>query len=112
MKRDDELGQLAQSINTLAAEIVRKEQVKNDFISSISHELRTPLTSIRGWAAILKDTDPEDKEVLTEGFHIIESETERLSKMVEELLDFSRYISGRITLKRINSTLPLPAKAF
>ena len=35
MKRDDELGQLAQSINTLAAEIVRKEQVKNDFISSI-----------------------------------------------------------------------------
>lgn len=100
MKRDDELGQLAQSINTLAAEIVRKEQVKNDFISSISHELRTPLTSIRGWAAILKDTDPEDKEVLTEGFHIIESETERLSKMVEELLDFSRYISGRITLKK------------
>ncbi|MDD7363755.1 MAG: ATP-binding protein [Peptoniphilus sp.] len=100
LQRDDELGQLAQSINTLAAEIVRKEQVKNDFISSISHELRTPLTSIRGWAAILKDTDPEDKEIYTEGFNIIENETERLSKMVEELLDFSRYISGRITLKK------------
>lgn len=100
MKRDDELGQLAQSLNTLAAEIVRKEQVKNDFISSISHELRTPLTSIRGWAAILKETDPEEKDVMMEGFSIIESETERLSKMVEELLDFSRYISGRITLKK------------
>lgn len=100
MARDDELGQLAQSLNTLAAEIVRKEQVKNDFISSISHELRTPLTSIRGWAAILKDTDPEEKDVMAEGFNIIEGETERLSKMVEELLDFSRYISGRITLKK------------
>lgn len=98
--RDDELGQLAQSINTLAAEIVRKEQVKNDFISSISHELRTPLTSIRGWASILKDTDAKEKEIFTEGFNIIENETERLSKMVEELLDFSRYISGRITLKK------------
>lgn len=100
MKRDDELGQLAQSINTLAAEIVRKEQVKNDFISSISHELRTPLTSIKGWAAVLKDTDPADTDVMTEGFEIIERETDRLSKMVEELLDFSRYISGRITLKK------------
>ena len=100
MKRDDELGQLAQSINTLAAEIVRKEQVKNDFISSISHELRTPLTSIKGWAAILKDTDPTDTDVMNEGFEIIERETDRLSKMVEELLDFSRYISGRITLKK------------
>ena len=100
MKRDDELGQLAQSINTLAAEIVRKEQVKNDFISSISHELRTPLTSIKGWAAILKDTDPTDSDVMNEGFEIIERETDRLSKMVEELLDFSRYISGRITLKK------------
>ncbi|MDY3118038.1 MAG: ATP-binding protein [Peptoniphilus sp.] len=100
MKRDDELGQLAQSINTLAAEIVRKEQVKNDFISSISHELRTPLTSIKGWAAVLKDTDPTDTEVMNEGFQIIEKETDRLSKMVEELLDFSRYISGRITLKK------------
>lgn len=100
MKRDDELGQLAQSINTLAAEIVRKEQVKNDFISSISHELRTPLTSIKGWAAVLKDTDPADTDVMNEGFEIIERETDRLSKMVEELLDFSRYISGRITLKK------------
>ena len=100
MKRDDELGQLAQSINTLAAEIVRKEQVKNDFISSISHELRTPLTSIKGWAAVLKDTDPTETDVMNEGFEIIERETDRLSKMVEELLDFSRYISGRITLKK------------
>lgn len=98
--RDDELGRLARSINTLAAEILRKEQVKNDFISSISHELRTPLTSIKGWAAILEDTEKTDEVVLKEGLEIIEGEADRLSKMVEELLDFSRYISGRITLKK------------
>src|SRR5699024_11021167 len=51
---DDELGQLSATLNTMAEEILKKEQIKNDFISSISHELRTPLTSIKGWAVVLK----------------------------------------------------------
>lgn len=97
---NDELGQVAGALNILSQEIVRKEQIKNDFISSISHELRTPLTSIKGWAVILKDIDEYDPILNKEGLQIIENEADRLSKMVEELLDFSRYISGRITLKK------------
>ncbi|MDO5301252.1 MAG: HAMP domain-containing sensor histidine kinase [Tissierellia bacterium] len=96
----DELSALGETMNTLADEIIRKDQIKNDFISSISHELRTPLTSIKGWAVILKETDDDQKEIIDEGLDIIESEADRLSKMVEELLDFSRFISGRITLHR------------
>ncbi len=94
---DDEIGELAKALNVMADEIVKKDKIKNDFISSISHELRTPLTSIKGWAVVLRDSKSEE-ELMDEGLTIIENESDRLSKMVEELLDFSRYISGRMTL--------------
>ncbi|MGL5414163.1 MAG: ATP-binding protein [Clostridium sp.] len=95
---DDEIGQLAQTIDYMAEEIKEREQMKNDFISSVSHELRTPLTAIKGWVITLKDENT-DKETLDLGFNIIEKETDRLSSMVEELLDFSRLTGGKISLK-------------
>ena len=98
IKLNDEIGQLAQTLNYMADEISRKESLKNDFISSISHELRTPLTSIKGWAITLKDDSFLDRELIQDGLEIIESESDRLTRMVEELLDFSRFTSGRITL--------------
>ena len=98
IKVNDEIGQLAQTLNYMADEISRKESLKNDFISSISHELRTPLTSIKGWAITLKNDSFLDRDLIQDGLEIIESESDRLSKMVEELLDFSRFTSGRISL--------------
>ena len=94
---DDEL---AKTLNAMSDEIINKDRIKNDFISSISHELRTPLTSIKGWAVVLKDAKDDEKELVEDGLNIIENEADRLAKMVEELLDFSRYISGRITLDK------------
>ena len=109
----DEIESLADALNTLADEIVNKDKIKNDFISSISHELRTPLTSIKGWAVVLKDS-LDNKELMEDGLSIIEKESDRLSKMVEDLLDFSRFISGRITLDKdtfnITSTVISVAK--
>src|SRR5699024_10905084 len=65
------------------------------FISSVSHELRTPLTSIKGWAITLQsDTIQKDSEMVSQGLKIIESEGDRLSMMVEDLLDFSRLSSS------------------
>ncbi len=52
-KYNDEIGDLADSINTMASEIETADKMKNDFISTISHELRTPLTSIKGWGETL-----------------------------------------------------------
>lgn len=113
LKLDDEIGKLSDTFNYMAEEILRKEQLKNDFISSISHELRTPLTSIKGWAATLKDSDIP-KELLDDGLNIIEKESDRLTLMVEELLDFSRFTSGRVRLEKdafdIYSTLKSIAK--
>jgi signal transduction histidine kinase len=70
--------------------------MKNEFISSVSHELRTPLTAIKGWSETLTAID--DRETFKKGMRVITSETERLSQMVEELLDFSRIQDNRLTL--------------
>jgi signal transduction histidine kinase len=98
-KSKDEIGKLSETLNYLASEIVKKDELKNDFISSVSHELRTPLTSIKGWAVTLKQGF-ENQELLRDGLDIIEKESDRLAAMVAELLDFSRFVSGKITLRR------------
>ena len=97
---DDEIGRLSDTLNYMAEELIKKEQLKNDFISSISHELRTPLTSIKGWAITLQTEELGDNQLLIDGLDIIEKESDRLTNMVEELLDFSRFVSGRITLNK------------
>ncbi len=98
-KYDDEIGKLSDTLNYMAQEIMKKDALKNDFISSVSHELRTPLTSIKGWAITLKHSY-DDREILSDGLDIIEAESDRLTNMVEELLDFSKFVSGKITLEK------------
>lgn len=94
--KDDEIGQLCESINDMASELGAAERMKNDFISSVSHELRTPLTSIKGWAETLQEG--ADRDTTEKGMTVIIRESERLSGLVEELLDFSRLQSGRMRL--------------
>ena len=94
--KDDEIGQLVDAINDMAGELGASEQLKNDFISSVSHELRTPLTAIKGWAETLQEgADPVTTE---KGMNVIIRESERLSGLVEELLDFSRLQNNRMRL--------------
>jgi len=94
---NDEIGQLSRSFNEMADGLENAEQIKNDFISSVSHELRTPLTAIKGWGETLNlGYDPE---TFTKGMKVITGETQRLERMVEELLDFSRIQSGHFTLQ-------------
>lgn len=97
IRQDDEIGELCETINDMAKELDTADHMKNDFISSVSHELRTPLTAIKGWGETLQGggLSPES---FTKGMDVIIRETERLSGMVEELLDFSRMQSGRMTL--------------
>ncbi len=100
VKIDDEIKKLSDTLNYMAEEIIKKEQIKSDFISSISHELRTPLTAIKGWAITLQTDEYSEDQLLMDGLNIIETESDRLSQMVEDLLDFSRFISGRIILQK------------
>lgn len=100
IQRNDEIGELSSTFNFMADQILRNDRLKNEFIASISHELRTPLTSIKGWAATIKAGNLEDKGEILDGLDIIEKESDRLTLLVEELLDFSRLISGKVTLAK------------
>jgi len=100
IQRNDEIGELSSTFNNMAEEILTNDRLKNEFIGSVSHELRTPLTSIKGWAATIKAGNLEDKAEAMDGLDIIEKESDRLTLLVEELLDFSRLISGKISLTK------------
>ncbi len=96
-KYDDEIGELAETINDMSFQINQNEIVQRDFISSLSHELRTPLTAITGWSETLLTSDQLDAET-TRGMKIILREGRRLTEMVEDLLDFNRIQGGNMTL--------------
>lgn len=95
--KEDEIIKLSNTLNYMAEEIINRDNIKNEFIASVSHELRTPLTAIKGWAVTL-NSGIEDTAILKDGLDIIVKESDRLSVMVEELLDFSRFVTGKITL--------------
>lgn len=92
-----EIGDLCNSINYMATELGTTEHMKNDFISSVSHELRTPLTAIRGWGETIAEL-PDDPATVQKGATVILSESERLSGLVENLLDFSRMQNGALSV--------------
>lgn len=93
----DEIGELAQTINEMSTKIAQNEKMQADFISQLSHELRTPLTVINGWSETLLADENMDAET-RQGLKIISSEAERLTEMVMDLLDFTRMQDGRMTL--------------
>jgi signal transduction histidine kinase len=95
---NNEIGELCDSINYMASELKRAENLKNDFISSVSHELRTPLTAIRGWAETAKLSIGFDEETVEKGLDVVIKESERLHGLVEALLDFSRMQSGHLPI--------------
>ena len=99
---DDEIGDLCTAINNMADELSTAEAMKNEFISSVSHELRTPLTAIKGWAETLMIDGGGSPDTMKKGVKVIVTEAERLSQMVEELLDFSRMQNGHFTLQNAN----------
>ncbi len=96
-EHQDEIGQLIDAINDMSAKISLGEKMKTEFISSVSHELRTPLTAITGWSETLA-YDETISEESQRGIGIIAKESARLTKMVEELLEFTRIQDGRFNL--------------
>lgn len=95
---NDEIGELANTVNLMTEEIKKSNKARTDFISSVSHELRTPLTSIKGWAETIDD-NPADLDTTRLGMEIIGRETNRLIKLVNNLLDFSKLQNHRIELE-------------
>ena len=93
----DEIGQLAESFNLMAESMENTDQNRQDLISNISHELRSPITSIRGFVAgILDGIIPKDKENYY--LNIVYEEIQRLTRLVNDLLDLSAMETGKFSM--------------
>lgn len=90
----DEIGQLAEDFNHMAAEVKRSAQLEKDILANVSHDLRTPLTLIKGYAETVRDLTGTDAEKRTEQCNIIVDETDRLSALVNSVMELSKVQSG------------------
>jgi two-component system OmpR family sensor kinase len=109
---DDELGELARSFNEMAArtgaaqaELKDAVRAREEFISVASHELRTPLTPLKGFASLTlqwleKNGDFPERERLLKALRSMARQTERLARLVDDLLDTARIQGGRFELER------------
>ena len=98
----DEVGQLATAFNRMSAELQNLEQSRRDLLANVSHELKTPITAIRAHLENLLDgvEQPEPKTM-----QVMLGQTERLGRLIEQLLELSRLESGELPLLR--ETIPL-----
>ncbi len=96
-KHEDEIGTLSDTVNEMSARLAGAEKLQSEFISSVSHELRTPLTAITGWSETLM-YDEAIRGDSRRGVQIISREASRLTKMVVEMLEFTRIQDGRFNL--------------
>ncbi len=89
----DEVGQLAVAFNRMSAEMALLEESRRDLVANVSHELKTPITAIRAHLENLADgVEQPDPKTL----HVMLSQTERLGRLVDQLLDLSRLESGEV----------------
>jgi two-component system phosphate regulon sensor histidine kinase PhoR len=82
-------------------------QMKNDFVSHVSHELKTPLASITAYSEMLADGEADDEETRKEFYHVIQTQAQRLNRLIEDILNISRIESGLIKVKKEQASLTI-----
>jgi signal transduction histidine kinase len=95
----DELGRLSRAFNDMTARLRAARQMQTDFVANVSHELRTPLTAVKGTVETLRDGAVDDPEVRDRFLETIETETDRLIRLVNGLLLLSRADSEALDLR-------------
>ncbi len=93
-----ELRNMHEVLRLRAEELENANRIKDEFLATMSHELRTPLTSILGWSRLLDSNQLSDKEK-ERAVHIIQRNAEAQSKLIEDLLDVSRIITGKLRIE-------------
>jgi signal transduction histidine kinase len=94
----NEVAHLADRFREMARRLSEAEQLERNFLMSVSHELRTPLTAIRGHVAALSEGVIEDPDMRASSLETIAEETERLSRLVGDVLDLAKLDAHRFTL--------------
>lgn len=103
-QKSTELALIGEELRAANVRLRELDKLKDEFVAMVSHELRTPLTSIRAFAEILRDSPEVTPEQKSHFLDVIVKESERLSRLIEEILDLARLESGRmrLDLKPIN----------
>jgi len=96
----DELGELARAFRSMSGDLQRTLQARADLVTNVSHELRTPLTAVKGLVETLRDGAVDDLDVRDKFLASIEGETDRLIRLVNDLLTLSRADAQALTLHR------------
>ena len=122
-KGPDEVKALANAYNEMVDRVQASQQSQRDFVANVSHELKTPLTSIQGFSQAIQDGTVQSGEPLTKAAGIIQTEAERMYRLVVDLLDLARFDAGTLKLERkaldlnqilkhvVNQLIPQAAKA-
>jgi signal transduction histidine kinase len=100
IRSHDEIGRLGQTFNDMTTRLQAARQMQVDFVADVSHELRTPLTSIKGTIETLRDGAVNDLDVRDRFLETVETETDRLIRLVNDLLVLSRADSAALNLSR------------
>ena len=100
-----QVRELAAAFNAMADRVSDNERAMRGFIADVSHELRTPLTSIRGFVEALRDGTATDPERQASSLDVVHEETQRMLRMIEQLLDLSRLEAGQSRLQRTSIDL-------
>ena len=85
-------------------------QIKNDFVSNVSHELRTPLASIKAYVEMLIDGEADDDKTRQEFYEVIQNESNRLSRLIDDILNISRIESGLVKIVKHPQSLTVILK--
>jgi signal transduction histidine kinase len=94
----DEIGDLAESFRAMAARLQEADELERNFLLTVSHELRTPLTAIRGHVEALLEGVAADPETQAASLQVIEAETDRLERLVGDVLDLAKLNARRFTV--------------
>ena len=104
-REEEERRQLLESERAARSEAERSSRMKDEFLATLSHELRTPLNAIVGWAQLLR-RGTMNAEDIREGLEVIERNARVQTQLIEDLLDMSRIISGKVRLDVRQVELP------
>lgn len=98
VQSNDEIGELTSALNDLSIQLQKTENLRKELIANVSHELRAPLTVIRGYAETVRDVTWPDETKRTEQLSLISAEAARLSRVVADILTYSKLQAGVETL--------------
>lgn len=95
----DEIGTLTAQFNEMSSEVARARKMQRDFVANVSHDLKTPLTSIQGFSQAILDGAVNDPKGYTQAAIIINTEAQRMSRLVSELLNLTKLENGLSSLE-------------